>query len=140
MIAFLPRTSSHSSAQALLARCTSLFHSGGQWEGAVITQQRHTMSSSDESMVEQINAPSVVTAPSMDEHAPLPKRDGPRTMIPLTWLGWKALVEYTTPDGKGVSTSATLLDWCGLGIICAIAGARSIVAWNAIRIVELRGD
>jgi hypothetical protein len=61
-------------------------------------------------------------------------------MIPLAWLGREALVEYMTSDGKGVSISATILDWCGLGIICAIAGARSIVAWDAIRIVELKGD
>jgi hypothetical protein len=88
--------------------------------------------------MEQITAP--MTAPFMDGRAQLPKRNGPRTMIPLTWLGREALVEYTTPDGKGVSTSATLLDWCGLGIICTITGARSIVACDAIRTVELRGD
>jgi hypothetical protein len=61
-------------------------------------------------------------------------------MIHLTWLGWEALVEYTTLDGREVLTSATLLDWCGLGIIRTIAGARSIVAWDALRTVELRGD
>jgi hypothetical protein len=88
--------------------------------------------------MEQITAP--ITAPYRDGHVPIPKRNGSRTMIPLTWLGWEALVEYMTSDGKGVSTSATILDWCGLGIICAIAGARSIVAWDAIRIVELKGD
>jgi hypothetical protein len=91
-------------------------------------------------MMEQINAPRVVTAPSMNEHAPIAKRNGPRTMIHLTWLGWEALVEYTTLDGREVLTSATLLDWCGLGIIRTIAGARSIVAWDALRTVELRGD
>jgi hypothetical protein len=88
--------------------------------------------------MQQITAP--LTAPSRDGHVPLPKRNSVRTMIPQTWLGREALVEYTTSDGKGVSTSATILDWCGLGIICAIAGARSIVAWDAIRIVELKGD
>ena len=88
--------------------------------------------------MEQITAP--MTAPSMDGHAPLRFGNGARTMLPLSWLGREALVEYTSSDGRGVSTSATLLDWCGLGIICAIAGARSIVAWDAIRIVELRGD
>jgi hypothetical protein len=90
--------------------------------------------------MEQITAPSVVTAQSIDGHAPLPKPNGPRAMIPLTWLDREALVEYMSSDSRTVSTSATLLDWCGLGIICAIAGARSIVAWDAIRIVELRGD
>ena len=90
--------------------------------------------------MEQITAPSVATAPSIDGHAPLSKRNGLRTMIPLTWLGWEALVEYLTSDGEGVSTSATILYCHGLGIICTIAGARSIVAWDAIRIVELRGD
>lgn len=90
--------------------------------------------------MKQITAPSVATVPSMDGYAPLPKRNGSRTMLPLSWLGREALVEYTTSDGKGVSTSATILDWCGLGIICAIAGTRSIVAWDAIRILALRGD
>jgi hypothetical protein len=82
----------------------------------------------------------MMTAPTTNGEAPLPKRNGPRTMIPLTWLGREALLEYTTPDGKGASTNATLLDWCGLGVVCAIAGARSIVAWDAIRVVELKGD
>jgi hypothetical protein len=88
--------------------------------------------------MEQITAP--ITAPYRDGHVPIPKRNGSRTMIPLAWLGREALVEYMTSDGKGVSISATILDWCGLGIICAIAGARSIVPWDAIRIVELKGD
>jgi hypothetical protein len=140
MIAFLPPDSAHLAVRDLLARFTSPFPSGGQWEGAVSTQQRQTTSSSDGSMMEQINAPRVVTAPSMNEHAPIAKRNGPRTMIHLTWLGWEALVEYTTLDGREVLTSATLLDWCGLGIIRTIAGARSIVAWDALRTVELRGD
>jgi hypothetical protein len=88
--------------------------------------------------MEQITAP--MTTPPMDGHAPIVNRNGARTMLPLSWLGREAMVKYTSSDGKGVSTSATLLDWCGLGIICAIAGARSIVAWDVIRIVELRGD
>lgn len=88
--------------------------------------------------MEQITAPSVVTAPSIDGHAPLPKRNGLRTMIPLTWLGRETLVEYMASDGKGVSTSATILYCRGLRIICTIAGAPLIVAWDAIRIVELR--
>lgn len=140
MIAFLPPDSSHSSARDLLARFTPPFPWGGQREGAVSTQQRQTTSSSNGSMMEQINALSVGTAPSMNEHAPIAKRHGLRTIFHLTWFGRKAPAEYTTSDGKGVSPSATLLDWCGLGIICTITGARSIVACDAIRTVELRGD
>lgn len=140
MIAFLPPDYSHSAARDPLARFTSPFPSGGQWEGAVSTQQRQTKSSSNGSMMEQINAPRVLTTPSMNEHAPIAKRNGPRTMIHLMWLGWEALVEYTTSDGREVSTSATPFGWCRLGIICTIAGAHSIVAWDALRTVEFRGD
>ena len=140
MIAFLPPDYSHWAARDLLARFTSLVPSGGQWEGAVSTQQRQTPSSSDWSMMEKINAPRVLAAPSMNEHAPIAKRNGPRTMIHLTWIGWEAFVEYTTSDGREVSTSATPFDWCGLGIVCTIAGTHSIVAWDALRTVELRGD
>jgi hypothetical protein len=70
--------------------------------------------------MEQITVPSVATALSTDGHAPLPKRIGPRTMIFLARLGRDALAEYTTPDGKGASTSATILDWCRFGVVCAI--------------------
>lgn len=89
--------------------------------------------------MEQITSPSVATAPFMDRHAPLLKRNDLRTMIPLRRFVRGALVKYTTSGGKEVFTSATILDWCRLEIICAIVGARSIVAWDALRIVELRG-
>jgi hypothetical protein len=67
----------------------------------------------------------------------LPKRSGTRGMVPSTWLGCSALIEYRAADGSAVSTSATLLDWCGLGLIINSKGARTLIAWDALKLIEL---
>jgi hypothetical protein len=89
--------------------------------------------------MEQITAPNVATAPFMDRHPPLLKRNDPRTIIPLRPFVRGALVKYTTSGGKEVFSSGTILDPCGLEIICAIVGALSVVAWDTLRLVELEG-
>ena len=83
-----------------------------------------------------MTAPRATAALLMDAHAPLTQRNDPRTMISVTRLGRRAVIEYTTLDGKRVSPSAPIFDHYRLGI----AGAHSILAWDAIRTVELRGD
>ena len=85
-------------------------------------------------------APYVVTTPSTNGDKPLPRRIGTRSMLPSTWLGRTLLCEYTDADGKAASTSGTLLDWCPVGPILLIAGARTIVGWERLVLVELAGD
>jgi hypothetical protein len=40
-------------------------------------------------------------------------------------------------DGKGVETSAILLDWCGTGPIFNLAGGKVLVVWDRLVMLEL---
>jgi hypothetical protein len=78
-----------------------------------------------------------VTPPTANGDKPLPKRNAPRGMVPMSWLGRTAVIEYQDMDGRGRSTSATILDWCGMGLIVN-TGVRMILAWDSVRSIELR--
>lgn len=71
---------------------------------------------------------------------PVPRRVGTRGLLPSTWVGRALRVEYTDASGKAVTTTGTLADWCPVGPILHIAGARTIVCWDRLTLVELAGD
>jgi hypothetical protein len=85
-------------------------------------------------------APYVVTVPTTNGDKPLPCRAGTRSMLPTTWLGRGLRVEYTDAGGHAATTDVTLLDWCPFGPILLIAGARTIVGWDRLVLVELAGN
>ena len=70
----------------------------------------------------------------------LPKRNGHRGMLPSTWTGRSLRLEYTDANGKGQKTSATLLDYCGVGVVLSAHGARMIVPWERLALIELIAD
>ncbi len=82
----------------------------------------------------------VVTTPPGWGDAPLPKRNGPRGMVPSTWLGRSVRIGYVDISGQGVETSGTLLDWCGTGPVFNLAGGRVLVAWDRLVTLELASD
>ena len=43
-------------------------------------------------------------------------------------------------QAEAVTTTGTLLDWCPAGPILLIAGARTILGWDRIALIELAGD
>ena len=79
------------------------------------------------------------TTPSMNGEAPLPKRQS-RGMLPSTWLGRSLRVEYVAVDGGPSTTTATLLDWCSLGVVLNLSGARTVLPWERLALVELIND
>ena len=85
-----------------------------------------------------------IVAPPHSPHgwddAPRPKRNGRRGMLPSAWLSREVRLEYLGAGGQGLSTSGTLLDWYPCGPILNVAGARTLVAWDRICLVELVGD
>jgi hypothetical protein len=91
-------------------------------------------------MIESVSTSEAMTAPDVGGRPALPKRNGARGMVPTTWLSRAVRIEYTDAEGGAVSTSATLLDWCGLGVVINSKGARCIVAWDRIAIIELTGS
>jgi len=85
-------------------------------------------------------APYVVTTPSTNGDKPLPRHIGTRSMLPSLWLGRSLRCEYTDASGKAATTDGTLLDWCPVGPILLIAGARTILAWERNVLCELQED
>jgi hypothetical protein len=83
---------------------------------------------------------SYLVAPSATADKPLPRRVGTRSMIPSTWVGRSLRVEYVGADGKAATASGVLLDWCPSGVILSLAGARTIVCWDRLTLVELVGN
>ncbi len=61
-------------------------------------------------------------------------------MVTSTWLSRAVRIEYTDAESDAVSTTATLLDWCNVGVIINSKGTRCIVAWGAVQALELVGD
>jgi hypothetical protein len=80
------------------------------------------------------------TVPKTNGDAPLPRRAGSRTMLPSTWISRTLRVECVGAAGEARETSATLLDWCPLGIIVNAYGAKTIIPWERIGIAELVED
>jgi hypothetical protein len=80
------------------------------------------------------------TVPKTNGDAPLPRRAGARTMLPSTWISRSVRLEYVGVGGQLQETSATLLDWCGMGPVFNIGGARTVLSWDVVTVIELVED
>ncbi len=69
--------------------------------------------------------------------APLPKRNGGRSLLPSTWIDRTLRVEYAGADGKRAESSGVLLDWCPVGVILSLAGAKTLIPWERLALLEL---
>jgi hypothetical protein len=77
-----------------------------------------------------------MSRPDKNVRTTLPKRTGPRTMIPASWVGHGVRIEYQ--DGLApVEARGTLLDWCAMGPIFNLAGAKTVVGWDRLVLLEL---
>jgi hypothetical protein len=81
-----------------------------------------------------------MTVPTMNGDAPLPKRNGPRGLLPSTWLNRTLRVEYVGADGRGRETSGTLLDTYPAGPVLNMGGAKTLLSWDALTLCELVED
>jgi hypothetical protein len=80
------------------------------------------------------------TIPKTNGDAPLPRRAGARTMLPASWISRAVKIEYVGAAGEMQQTSATLLDWCGMGPVFNLGDARTVVGWDRLVLCELVGD
>jgi hypothetical protein len=94
----------------------------------------------DEERERRFMAQLATTTPTTNGEAPLPKRAGSRGLLPSTWLGRGLKIEYVGADGRAKETSATLLDWCPVGVLLSIAGAKTLLSWDRLFLCELTED
>jgi hypothetical protein len=86
-----------------------------------------------------------MTAPDKNGTPSLPKRGGPRGLLPSTWLERTLRVQYVDGFGVGQETSGTLLDLFPAGPVLNIKGAKTCLSWDRLVLCELvdedpRGD
>jgi hypothetical protein len=70
----------------------------------------------------------------------LPKRNGPKGLLPSTWLERTLRVAYVDESGSGVETSGTLLDLGPFGPILNLSGEKTALSWDCLRTVILLND
>ena len=81
-----------------------------------------------------------MSRPQTNGEAPLPKRAAPKGLLPSTWLNRTLRVAYTDCHGSGVETSGTLLDLYPAGPVLNLNGAKTLLSWDRLAVVELVED
>jgi hypothetical protein len=81
-----------------------------------------------------------MTRPDSNGTPSLPKRAGPKGLLPSTWLARTLKVAYTDCYGSGQETSGTLLDLYPAGPILSVAGAKTLISWDRLVLCELVED
>ena len=80
-----------------------------------------------------------MTRPDVNGTPALPKRAAPKGLLPSTWLERTLKLEYVV-CGELRATEATLLDVYPAGPVVNAAGARTLIAWDTIAVLELVND
>jgi hypothetical protein len=91
-------------------------------------------------MVTMEETASYMVAPTTNGEKPLPRRGGPKGMLPSTWLNRSLRVEYTDASGRGQATTATLLDCYPAGPILNVGGGKTLISWDRLVLAELVED
>jgi hypothetical protein len=81
-----------------------------------------------------------MSRPDVNGTPSLPKRAGPKGLLPSTWLQRTLKVAYTDCHGSGVETSGTLLDTFPAGPILSLNGAKTLISWDRLALAELIED
>ena len=71
----------------------------------------------------------------------LPKRSGPKTLVPSSWLDRTVLVEYINASGKATKIDATLIELYPFGpCIAARNGEKQLISWDRLVEIHLRRE
>jgi len=82
----------------------------------------------------------VMTAPDINGQPSLPRRPGPKGLLPSTWVERTLKVSYVDECGRGVESSGTLLDLYPFGPVLNLSGEKTALAWECLRAVTLIND
>jgi len=81
-----------------------------------------------------------MTAPDVNGTPALPRRGGPKGLLPSTWLERTLRVAYVDCHGAGVQTSGTLLDLNPAGPVLGIGTTKTLISWDRLVLAELVND
>jgi hypothetical protein len=81
-----------------------------------------------------------MTRPDSNGTPSLPKRTGPKMLLPSTWLERTLKLEYVDCRGMGVESTGTLLDLYPAGPVLNMGGAKTLIAWDRLVLCELVED
>jgi hypothetical protein len=81
-----------------------------------------------------------MTRPDGNGTPSLPRRSGPKGLLPRTWLERTLRVSYTDCYGGGQEASGTLLDLYPAGPVLSLAGAKTLISWDRLVLCELVED
>jgi hypothetical protein len=90
--------------------------------------------------MEVIDARTAMTAPTVDGQPSLPKRTGPKGLLPSTWLSRTLKVAYVDCYGGGAEIRGTLLELFPAGLVLNIGGAKTLLSWDRLVLCELVED
>ncbi len=68
------------------------------------------------------------------------RRNGPKGLLPSTWLDRTLRVEYTDAAGLGVESTGTLLDLYPFGPVLSLEGERTALSWDRLVSATLIND
>ena len=71
---------------------------------------------------------------------PAARRNGTKDMLPSSWTGRALRLEYMNGTGEPHSTTAVLLDIFPFGPVMNIAGAKTLLSWDCLIMLELVED
>lgn len=81
-----------------------------------------------------------MTTPGAFGDKPLPRRSAPKMLMPGSWLQRSIRVEYRDGDGRAQTLSGKCLDYFPTGMVVGSSGARILLSWDRIVLVELGSD
>jgi hypothetical protein len=81
-----------------------------------------------------------MTRPDVNGTPTLPKRAGPKGLLPSTWLGGTLRVSYVDCRGAGQETSGILLDLYPAGPVLSVGGTKTLISWDRLVLCELVED
>ena len=87
-------------------------------------------------MTEQTIADTAMTTPASCGDAPLPKRNGVKTLMPASWLKRGVRLEYQA-GGECRETKGQLQNFYPTGCVVNIRGARTLIRWDVLLLCKL---
>jgi hypothetical protein len=81
-----------------------------------------------------------MTRPDVNGTPSLPKRAGPKGLLPSTWVERTVRAAYVDCRGAGQETSGILLDFYPAGPVLNIGGAKTLISWDRLVLCELVED